>query len=212
MGIDEQVATIRESGCEGPLTMAIHHEDSGCFILHLLAFKNSRFREEQQRHNGGFRYVLPPPVSRLFRFFAIALRPLLQPCPTNRMLFVQTTGRGKGGPFNAQRDAFGHLCGTERGLHIGTSIRSIRHIVSTEAVRSPLTHSSLLNLPLSGATSRQEGEQISMRPTFTRLQLPCAIMLTLRFNNSKNMWVRIHVVILFEALANVRNRLAIIVA
>lgn len=156
MGIDEQVSIIRGTCYEGPLTMAIDHEDSGSFILHLLAFKNSRFREEQQRHNGGLRYVLPPPVSRLLRFFATALRPLLQPFSTNRMLFVQTTGHGKAGPFNAQRDAFGHLCGTERGLGLGTSIRSIRHIVSTEAVRSNLITSHLLDSPFSGVTSGQK--------------------------------------------------------
>jgi hypothetical protein len=135
--VSDQVAAIRSAGYEGPLTMGATALASGdVLVLHLIAFKNLRAREEEQQRLGGYRYVLPPVVSRLVGFFAQHLRPLLAPKAANPFLFVQTKGRDKGGWMNAKRDAFGALCGSEHGLGLGTSIRSVRHIVSTEAVRS----------------------------------------------------------------------------
>ena len=75
--LDEQVAAIRRGGYEGPLT---HASGAGpLLVLRLLAFKNQGAREAEQRRLGGFRYVLPPVVSGLVRFFSHQLRGLLEP-------------------------------------------------------------------------------------------------------------------------------------
>lgn len=120
--LSDQVAAIRSSGYEGPLTHVSENPDSDTIVLHLLAFKNLAAREGAQRQVGGFRYALPPVISRLLRFFTRTLRPLLQPTDEHPFVFVQPVGRDKGGPFNAKKDGFGALCGYERGLNLGTSV------------------------------------------------------------------------------------------
>lgn len=135
--LSEQVEAIRSAGYEGPLTGGRSADDgSKCLVLQLLAFKNLAAREIVQRRIRGFRYVLvPESVSGLVVFFADSLRPLLQPNANNPFLFVQTRGRDRQSWFDSTKHGFGHLCGHKEGLNIGTSIRTIRHIVSTEAVR-----------------------------------------------------------------------------
>lgn len=136
--IEDQVQAIRSSGYDGPLSMVVSDATSACSVVHLIAFKNLRAREEVQRRIGGFRYVLCRAVSALIRFFDQTLRPLLEPKESNKLLFVQVTGRDKGSWVDAKKDGFGDSCGHAKGLDLGTSIRSIRHIVSTEAVRCDL--------------------------------------------------------------------------
>lgn len=133
--IEDQVQVIRSSGYDGPLSMVVSDATSACSVVHLIAFKNLRARAEVQRRIGGFRYVLCRAVSALIRFFDQTLRPLLEPKESNKLLFVQVTGRDKGSWVDAKKDGFGYSCGHAKGLDLGTSIRSIRHIVSTEAVR-----------------------------------------------------------------------------
>lgn len=137
VALQDQVAEIRAAGYEGPLTLALVQGD--CLVLRLVAFKNQGAREDEQRRLGGYRYVLPPGVSRLVLFFSQQLRAFLEPRASNAFLFVQTRGRDKGSWFNAKKDAFGHQCGHEHGLNVGTSIRMIRHAVSTEAVQRGLS-------------------------------------------------------------------------
>ncbi len=139
-----RVATIRAMGYEGPLTLAVMHAASQCYVLHLLAYKNMASRLEMQQAIGGIRYVLCRPVSALLQFFVRTLRPLLEPKEKQPLVFVQVVGERRGACFDANKDGFGRYCGQPNGLNIGTSVRTVRHVVTTEAVRCLLVKPILL--------------------------------------------------------------------
>jgi len=132
------VGAVRARGYDGPISAAIMHAASQCYVLHLLAFKNMQANAAEQQAIGGHRYVLCRPVSALLLFFQQKLRPILQPKDEHPFAFVQVVGHNRGSYYDAKRDGFGRYCGQPNGLNLGTSIRTVRHIVSTEAVRCAL--------------------------------------------------------------------------
>jgi len=124
------VDSIRRGGYSGSLTYATDDGASSCILLNLLAFKNMASHDAAER----LCYVLCPVVSDLLRFFHWHARPLLSnPLAGHRMTFVKPDGSW----FDSSRDGFGRLCG-EQGLVLGTSVRVVRHIISSAVVRAGL--------------------------------------------------------------------------
>ena len=130
-----ETVAIRTRGYNGPLSVAIMHALSQCYVLRLLAFKNMQAGVAAQQAIGGYRYVLCRPVSALLHFFHHTLRPILEPKDDHPFVFVQVVGQNRGNHYDAKRDGFGRYCGQPNGLNLGTSVRTVRHVVSTEAVR-----------------------------------------------------------------------------
>jgi hypothetical protein len=116
------VASIRLNGYDGALTYAVDDAASSCIHLNLLAFKNMASYGAKER----LCYVLCPVVSELLRFFVRHVRSALKPSLLNRLVFVKSNGSW----FDSCRDGFGRVCG-EKGLLLGTSLRVVRHIVSS---------------------------------------------------------------------------------
>lgn len=118
------LSSIRGLGYAGALTWVMEDVTSRCLLLHVVAFKNMASYSASDRLS----YVLSPILSELLLFFWRRVRPSLRPQPSNPFVFVKpSTGRWfdvNGG------DRFGALCG-ERGLQWGTSVRVVRHVVST---------------------------------------------------------------------------------
>ena len=133
--VKAQAAAIRGRGYEGPLSMAFMHPVSQCYVIRLLAFKNMQSQVAAQQAIGGFRYVLCRPVSALLHYFYYTLRPILGPKDEHPFVFVQVVGQDRGSYYDAKKDGFGRYCGQPNGLNLGTSIRTVRHVVTTEAVR-----------------------------------------------------------------------------
>lgn len=130
------VTALRGAGYDGPLTLATFHAPSQCYVLRLLAFKNMRAQGDVQQALGGFRCVLSRPVSTLLRFFDEVLRPLLvREEDEHPFVFIQVLGQRRGQWFDARRDDFGRYCGESQGLNLKTSVRTLRHVITTEAVR-----------------------------------------------------------------------------
>lgn len=95
-----------------------------CILIHVVTFKNMASYSASER----ICYVLSPVVSDLLVFFWRRVRPSLRPLPNNPFVFVKP---GDGRLFEVARgDRFGALCG-KRGLQWGTSVRVVRHVVST---------------------------------------------------------------------------------
>ncbi len=123
------VDSIRLNGYDGALTYATDDANSPCILLDLLAFKNMASYGAAKR----LCYVLCPVVSELLRFYLRHLRSALKPSPLNRLAFVKAGGTG----FDSCRDGFGRVCG-EQGLLLGTSVRVVRHIISSAVARAGL--------------------------------------------------------------------------
>lgn len=83
-----QTVAIRTSGYSGPLSVAIMHAVSQCYVIRLLAFKNMQTGVAAQQAIGGYRYVLSRPVSALLLFFHHTLRPILEPKEGHPFVFV----------------------------------------------------------------------------------------------------------------------------
>ncbi len=123
------VDSIRLNGYDGALTYATNDVSCPCILLNLLAFKNMASYGAEER----LCYVLCPVVSELLRFFVRHIRSALNPSPLNRLAFVKSNGSW----FDSCRDGFGRVCG-EKGLLLGTSVRVVRHIVSSAVARAGL--------------------------------------------------------------------------
>jgi hypothetical protein len=174
-----QAAAIRSGGYDGPLSMAVMHSASQSFVIRLLAFKNMQSQVAAQQAIGGFRYVLCRPVSALLHYFYNTLRPILEPKEENPLVFVQVIGQDRGSYYDAKKDGFGRYCGQPNGLNLGTSIRTIRHVVTTEAVRyTTAVHVSLHPSFSSSYSSFLDNdgllktERMYALPTCTRLTWP----------------------------------------
>jgi hypothetical protein len=171
-----QADAIRTMGYEGPLTMAVMHSASQCYVLHLLAYKNMASHLDEQQALGGIRYVLCRPVSALLQFFVHSLRPLLAPKEHHPFVFVQVVGERRGSWLDAKRDGFGRYCGQPNGLNIATSVRTLRHVVTTEAVRcrffllsSPRLFSLFRHV---GSSGHWQSALTCARPTCTQWKWP----------------------------------------
>ena len=118
------IPSIRALGYMGALAWAIEDSASHCILIHVVTFKNMASYAVSAR----ICYVLSSVVSDLLMFFWRRVRPSLRPLPNNPFVFVKP---GDGRWFDVARgDRFGALCG-ERGLQWGTSVRVVRHVVST---------------------------------------------------------------------------------
>ncbi len=183
-----RTVAIRTSGYDGPISVAIMHAVSQCYIARLLAFKNMQASVAAQQAIGGYRYVLCRPVSALLHFFQYSLRPILEPKDDQPFVFVQVVGQNRGSYYDAKRDGFGRYCGQPNGLNLGTSVRTVRHVVSTEAVRCALVpflfiaeviFKSLFSLDsreclllVPGKGGHGKSAQMCVLPTCTRWKLP----------------------------------------
>ncbi len=121
--------SVRALGYTGALSWAIEDSASHCILMHVVTFKNMASYSASER----ICYVLSPVVSDLLVFFWRRVRPSLRPLPNNPFVFVKP---GDGRWFDVARgDRFGALCG-ERGLQWDTSVRVVRHVVSTAIANS----------------------------------------------------------------------------
>ncbi len=118
------LSSVRSLGYTGALTWVTEDATSRCLLLHVVAFKNMASYSALDR----LCYVLSPILSELLLFFWRRIRPSLRPQPSNPFVFVKPSN-GRWFDVNGG-DRFGALCG-ERGLQWGTSVRVVRHVVST---------------------------------------------------------------------------------